>query len=152
MASGRRSTLHGPLDRTDVELTRNFKRAGLELSDSQFNTDNIVQVLREVHYPSLIPLVVELGFEKEMGEIEAEINPDKRRKCIARKLLEKGYSSWEVLAKALRNEKVGENVLASQLEGMCLPRGTGASILSSLSVEQSIATQCLFTKDKGTPA
>ena len=104
-----------------------------KLSDYQFNLKNIIQVLVQVDYSKLIPLALELGLERDLGEIESESDPDQRRKRIAEKWLKNGGASWKVLIRALRQKSVKEDMLARDLEIWCLRRDTGTSTFSSSS-------------------
>ena len=133
----------------DPETTRNSVH--LDLGDCQFNLKNIIRVLVEANYLNLSPLAVELGLERELGEIEAEGVADQRRKCIAQKWLKKGGASWEVLFRALRSETVGENVLAKHLETWCLRRGSGTSTFSSSSSSGPYSPRSILvsTEEKG---
>lgn len=135
--------------------TRNIKPP--DRTACQFSVKNILEVLVRVHYPKLIPLAVELGLENECGEIEAETDPDRRRKRLADTWLRKfrGVASWEVLANALRARTVEENWLALELERWYVRRDSGLSTFSGSSSSEpyspySPRSVTVSTEEKGT--
>ena len=100
-----------------------------------FNVKNVTGVLARVNFQTLPNVVLELGLENDLGEIEAAPVPDQARRRLAEKWLQRypGVASWEALATALRSPIVGENRLANELEKWCLRRDSGTSTLSSSS-------------------
>ena len=127
----------------DPESTRHL--------DSRFNLKNIIKVLEQVDYLKLIPLALELGLERKLGEFEAESDPDRKRKRIAESWLKKGGASWEVLARGLQNKTVREDVLARDLEIWCLRRDSGTSTFSGSSSSEPYSPRSITvsTEEKG---
>lgn len=126
----------------------------------RFNVENIATILADVDYSKLPILVVQLGLENDISEIENESVPDQRRLCLARKLLWRNPSAnWEVLSNVLCHPEIAENVLAQRIEERYLRRGsTGSSVSSSRSTPSSpgplsplYAARDLRTKEKGKP-
>ena len=89
-------------------------------------------------YTKLSNLATELGLETELGEIEAETVPDKRREFLAKKWLQKypDTASWDTLVSALRSPFIGENRLSNSLKKMSSQSDSGISSTHGPSTSQ----------------